>query len=101
MRESTPVQPTPISPRFTRWNWPWVLAISSVLLAGAAVVLRVAERPDPEGQRQPELPPPPLTIALADLDLGRVEETDAYEHRLAMTNRGRRPVKILRFEKSC
>ncbi|HXG09834.1 MAG TPA: DUF1573 domain-containing protein [Gemmataceae bacterium] len=43
----------------------------------------------------------PLVIADNELNLGRVYETSAYEHRLRVTNSSDQPVTIIRFEKSC
>jgi hypothetical protein len=46
-------------------------------------------------------PPPTLIIPDQELDLGRVYETDSFEHVFHITNRGDQPITITGFEKDC
>jgi len=42
-----------------------------------------------------------LVVPAEELDLGRVYETNSFEHTFHITNQGDRPVTILGFEKTC
>jgi hypothetical protein len=42
-----------------------------------------------------------LVVSAEELDLGRVYETDSFEHTFHIKNRGDRPVTIIGFEKTC
>lgn len=80
----------------------YLLLLASSLCAaayyGAIALSRTLSRSDTQPT---EIGDEWLSVAADELNLGRVYETDSYEHIFHIKNRGDRPVTITRFEKTC
>ena len=76
----------------------WILL---ACVAGLACIGFLFQRRSTLNQSQRVSSEPPLVIAPADLNVGRVYDSDAHHHKLRITNATEEPVTILRFLTSC